>query len=90
MTKKRVLSLVTVFLLLCAAVPASAATSCRPASQFGGWRCAVPGGQSAAAKPEAPASPIVVDQNGMASLIVSETNAERAKRGLREIGRAHV
>ncbi|MBQ8953658.1 MAG: hypothetical protein IJ048_06045 [Clostridia bacterium] len=87
MSKKRLLPLILAFALVFAAVPAQAATyTCRPASQFGWWVCSWSYGQSKPASSSAPtAQPATVDQSGMAAQVIAETNAERAKYGLKTL-----
>ena len=87
MSKKHLFPLALTIALVFATIPAQAAAyTCRPASQFGGWVCA-PVGQTAPtpAKPDAPAQPVTIDQGSMAAQVFAETNAERAKYGLKPL-----
>ncbi|MBR3503084.1 MAG: hypothetical protein IKO07_02420 [Clostridia bacterium] len=87
MPRKCLFSLFLALALLFAAVPAQAAPyTCRPTSQFGGWVCAPSGSATAApAQPAATPQPIVTDQSGMAAQVIAQTNAERAKYGLKTL-----
>ena len=87
MSKKRLMTLFLTIALLLAAVPARAATyTCRPAAQFGRWVCVWSGGQTQPIAPTAPASqPTAVEQSGMAAQVIAETNAERARYGLKAL-----
>ena len=90
MMKKRIprLALTLALIMTMFAAPARAATiTCRMASQFGGWTCYYSVGQSATVQPAAPttAQPTVVQQSGMAAQVIAETNAERAKYGLKAL-----
>ena len=90
MPKKRLLTLMLTVALIFAAVPARAASyTCFPASQFGRWICVRSNGQSKPATPGGstaqPAAPVTTDQSGMAAQVVAQTNAERAKYGLKAL-----
>ena len=89
MSKKRLFSLILTLMLILSALPARAATyTCRPAAQFGWWICTWANAQTVPATPSAPAqtaTPIAVDQSGMAAQVVAQTNAERAKYGLKAL-----
>jgi|GEM_PF-4533577 len=87
MTTRRLLSFLLLFSLMFAAfsAPAQAASGgCQAASQFGGWICGPSAAQSAAPARNA-AQPSVAVQSAMAAQIVAETNAERARYGLKAL-----
>ena len=88
MTRKHILPLILTLALAMSAfaAPARAATrACRPASQFGGWLCGSSAEQSAAPEQNAEQRLVIVDQSALAAQVIAETNAERAKRGLKTL-----
>ena len=87
MTKKHMLIFawtLALTLTVFAAPAQAAATNCRPASQFGGWVCGSAANQSAAPS-RTTAQPVLTNRNDLTAQLVAETNAERAKYGLKAL-----
>ncbi len=93
MTKKHIPLVLTALVLALAVAPAQADRSpaqssvCMPRSQFGSWSCATAAptaSPQATAKPQATAAPVSWNTD-MASQVIVETNAERAKYGLKAL-----
>ncbi|MBO4297585.1 MAG: hypothetical protein J5998_02205 [Clostridia bacterium] len=85
MKNKRVIALALALSLSVFSMPAQASKpACRPTSQFGSWVCGSTANQVPAQNRSA-AQPIIADRNDAAAQLVAETNAERARYGLKPL-----